>query len=54
MKDGDDAIALGCTKGQITAMDAVTFAPNAAITWAPTITGLDEGWKIITDDGQTA
>ncbi len=54
MKDGDDAIALGCTKGQITAMDAVTFAPNAAITWTPTITGLDEGWKIITDDGQTA
>lgn len=53
MKDDDDAIAIGCTKGQITAMDAVTFAPGEPIKWTPTITALDNGWKIITDDGQT-
>lgn len=52
MKDDDDAIALGCTKGQITAMDAVTFAPGSTINWTPTITAQDDGWKIITDDGQ--
>lgn len=54
MKDDDDAIALGCTKGQITSMDAITFAPGATINWVPTITALDEGWQIILDDGQTA
>lgn len=53
MKDDDDAIAIGCTKGQITAMDAVTFAPGSTINWVPTITAQDEGWVIITDDGQT-
>ena len=53
MKDDDDAIAIGCEYGQITAIDNVTFAPNAAITWTPTITGLQDGWQIITDDGQT-
>ena len=53
MKDDDDAIAIGCTKGQITTMDTITFAPGSPITWTPTITALDEGWQIITDDGQT-
>lgn len=53
MKDDDDAIAIGCTKGQITSMDAVTFAPGSAITWTPTITGLDAGWQWISDDGQS-
>lgn len=52
MKDDDDAIAVGCTKGQITNMEAVTFAPGATINWAPTIKGLDEGWQVILDDGQ--
>lgn len=54
MKDDDDLIAVGCTKGQITSMEAVSFAPGAAITWTPTIVGLDSGWQIIVDDGQTA
>lgn len=54
MKDDDDLIALGCTKGQVTSIDAVTFAPGSAITWTPTITGLDDGWVFIKDDGQTA
>ena len=53
MKDDDDAIAVGCTKGQITSMDTVTFAPGSTINWAPTITALDAGWQIILDDGQT-
>lgn len=52
MKDDDDAIAIGCTKGQITAMDTVTFAPGSIINWVPTITALDDGWQIILDDGQ--
>lgn len=52
MKDGDDAIAVGCEKGQITALDAVNFAPNGTINWVPTITAQDDGWEMITDDGQ--
>lgn len=52
MKDDDDVIAVGCTKGQITSMEAVTFAPGSTINWAPTIKALDEGWQIILDDGQ--
>lgn len=54
MKDGDDMIAVGCENGQINAVDNVTFAPNSAITWTPTIIGLEDGWQIIIDDGQTA
>lgn len=53
MKDDDDTIAIGCTKGQITALDAVSFTPGSTINWVPTITALDSGWQIITDDGQT-
>lgn len=52
MKDDDDCIAIGCEKGQITAMDAITFSPGDTINWHPTITALDDGWQIITDDGQ--
>ena len=53
MKDDDDTIAIGCTNGQITSMDAVTFATGALINWKPTITALGTGWQIILDDGQT-
>lgn len=53
MKDGDDSMAVGCTDGQITEMDSITFAPGAAITWTPTITAHGDGWKLIMDDGQT-
>lgn len=52
MKDDDDMIALGTEYGQITAIDNVAFAPNGAIVWTPTITALQNGWQIITDDGQ--
>lgn len=51
MKDDDDMIALGCSYGQITSIDNVTFAPSGAIVWTPTITALEGGWKLITDDG---
>ena len=52
MKDDDDVIAIGCEYGQITAMESVTFAPGSSINWTPTITGLQDGWQIIVDDGQ--
>ena len=47
MKDGDDLIGIGCSKGQVTAVDNVSFAPNNAINWIPTITALDAGFKLI-------
>jgi hypothetical protein len=51
MKDGEDMIALGMTKGQINAIDNVSFAPGSAITWTPTITALDNSLVLITEDG---
>ena len=53
MKDGDDTIMIGTTRGQIKAVADVAFQPGALITWTPTITGLGDGWKLITDDGDT-
>lgn len=52
MKDGDAMIAIGCTNGQVTAIDNVSFAPGAGITWTPTITGLGDGFKMIIDEGE--
>ena len=51
MKDGDDCMAIGCKNGQITALENVSYAPNAGITWTPTITGLEDGWKLIMEEG---
>lgn len=51
MKDDDDMIILACKKGQVTALDGISFVPNGAITWTPTITALDSGWQmILTED----
>ena len=48
MKDGDDMIMIGCTHGQVSAVESVTFAPGSAINWTPTITAMgDDGFKII-------
>lgn len=47
MKDGDNMMMIGCTNGQVTAVDNVSFAPNAAINWTPTITAMGEGFKLI-------
>lgn len=51
MKDGDAMIAIGCSKGQVTAVENVSFAPNGGITWTPTITGMDAGFKMIIEEG---
>lgn len=51
MKDGDDLMMIGCTRGQIMSMDAVTFAPADAIKWTPTITALGDGFQFVWDDG---
>jgi hypothetical protein len=51
MKDGDDMIAIGCTQGQITAVDNVSFTPGDAIKWVPTITGQGDGWHMIMEEG---
>lgn len=50
MKDGDDMIMVGTTKGYITEVAEVAFQPNAAITWDATITA--DKWRIMKDDGQ--
>ena len=47
MKDGDDMMMIGCSNGQITAVDNVSFAPGAAINWTPTITAQGSGFKLI-------
>lgn len=50
MQDQDDSFMLGTKRGWITALDDVTFAPNAPITWNATITANE--WKFVKDDGQ--
>lgn len=48
MKDGDDMMMIGCSYGQVSAVDNVAFAPGAAINWTPTITAMgDDGFKLI-------
>lgn len=47
MKDGDDMIMIGCTHGQVSAVDNVSFAPGAAINWTPTITAMGDGFQLI-------
>ena len=53
MKDGDDLMAIGCSRGQITSMENIAFQPAAAINWTPTITAEGDGFQLIMDDGQT-
>ena len=52
MKDGDDMIAIGAEKAQISGVDNVSFAPNSGITWGVTITAMEDGFQLIMDDGQ--
>ena len=48
MKDGEDMMMIGCSYGQVTAVDNVSFAPGSAINWTPTITAMgDDGLKLI-------
>ena len=50
MKDDDDMIMIGTTKGFITELAEVAFQPDAAITWNPTISA--DTWTFMKDDGQ--
>ena len=53
MKDGDDMMMIGCSYGQVSAVDNVTFAPGAAINWTPTITAMgNDGFKLIMKEAQ--
>ena len=51
MKDGNDMMMIGCSSGQVTAVDNVTFAPGSAINWTPTITAEGDGFKLIMKEG---
>lgn len=51
MKDGDDMIIVGCTKGQVTALENLSFQPSNAISWTPTITVLENTLKLISTAG---
>ena len=50
MKDGDDTMMLGTTKGFITSLDDVSFAPGSAITWSATVSA--DTWTFMKDNGQ--
>lgn len=53
MKDGNDMIMIGCSYGQVSAVDNVTFAPGSAINWTPTITAMgDNGFQLIMEEGE--
>lgn len=51
MKDGDDMMYLGTSKGVIRDVDDVAFAPTEAINWTATIEAAS--WTFLKDDGQT-
>lgn len=51
MKDGDDIMAVGMERGQVTAVESVSFSPDNAITWTPTITAQDGGLHFISEEG---
>ena len=45
-------VVFGRGKKAFKAVDNVSFAPNNAINWIPTITALDEGFQLILDEGE--
>lgn len=51
MKDGDDMLLLGTSKGIVREVDDVSFSPTEAITWNATIEAAS--WTLTKDDGQT-
>lgn len=51
MKDGDDMLLLGTSKGIVRDVDDVSFSPTEAITWNATIEAAS--WTLTKDDGQT-
>lgn len=50
MRDGDDMMMLGTTKGIVRDVDDVTFSPTEAITWTATIEAAS--WTFMKDNGQ--
>lgn len=50
MKDGDDAMLLGTSKGIVRDLDTVGFKPTDAISWGITIEAAS--WTFTKDDGQ--
>lgn len=50
MKDGDDAMLLGTSKGIVRDLDTVGFKPTDAIEWGITIEAAS--WTFTKDDGQ--
>ena len=55
MKDGDDMMMLGCSYGQVTAVDNVSFTPGGAINWVPTITAMGtDGLVFILDESSSS
>ena len=52
MVDGDDVLAFGCSEGQISVSDNVSFAPGDAIAWPFEVTAMgDGGMKFIKTPG---
>lgn len=51
MKDGDDMLMLGTTKGIVREVGDISFAPTEGITWEATIEAAT--WTFMKDDGQT-
>ena len=43
IEDGDDFIAFGCSEGQMSVTDNVSFAPGDAIEWPFEVTAMGEG-----------
>lgn len=52
MKDGDDMLMLGTSKGIIREVSDIAMSPTEAITWEVTIEAAS--WTFLKDDGQVA
>jgi len=52
MKDGDDMMFVGTTKGIVRDVSDISFAPTSAIVWEATIEAAS--WTFAKDDGQVA
>lgn len=50
MKDGDDVIMLGTSKGVVREVGDISFSPTSAIVWEATIEAAS--WTLLKDDGQ--
>lgn len=52
MRDGDDLLMLGTTRGIVREVDDITFSPTEAITWSATIEAAS--WTFAKNNGQVA